>query len=305
MATKTYDLVVIGAGMTGAGVALDAASRGLSVALIDRGDIASGTSSKSSKMVHGGLRYLQQKEFKLVYENLRERQRLLENAPFLVRPLPFLIPIFANNAVMRKTLVKAYGSALRLYDITGGWRIGKRYKKITPTDAASHLPTLNTHNLEAAFIYMDARGDDARVALSICRSAALDFNADVATYVRALSVTRNDAGDVNGVVCRDELSGKEIKISTRSMVNASGVWADDVFTMVNHDATHHIKPAKGIHVSVPRERLPADVAAVFSVPGDRRSIFVVPFEDAPFTFIGTTDTVSTYSKPRTTQHHQT
>ena len=91
-------------------------------------------------------------------------------------------------------------------------------------------------------------------------------------------------------MCRDELSGKEIRISTRSLVNASGVWADDVFTMVNHDATHHIKPAKGVHVSVPRDRLPADVAAVFSVPGDRRSIFVVPFEDAPFTFIGTTDT---------------
>jgi len=290
MATKTYDLVVIGAGMTGAGVALDAASRGLSVALIDLGDIASGTSSKSSKMVHGGLRYLQQKEFKLVYENLRERQRLLENAPFLVRPLPFLIPIFANNAVMRKTLVKAYGSALRLYDITGGWRIGKRYKKITPSEAVDHLPTLKAHNLEAAFIYMDARGDDARVALSICRSAALDFNADVATYVRALSVTRDEAGIVNGVICRDELSGKEFKIATRSLVNASGVWADDVFTMVKHDATHHIKPAKGVHVSVPRERLPADVAAVFSVPGDRRSIFVVPFEDAPFTFIGTTDT---------------
>ncbi len=290
MATKTYDLVVIGAGMTGTGVALDAASRGLSVALIDRGDIASGTSSKSSKMVHGGLRYLQQKEFRLVYENLRERQRLLENAPFLVRPLPFLIPIFANNAVMRKTLVKAYGSALRLYDITGGWRIGQRYKKITASDAIAHLPTLKDNNLAAAFIYMDARGDDARVALSIARTAALDFNADVANYVKAVSVTRSENGLVNGVVCRDELTGAEFTITTRTIVNASGVWADDIFTMVNHDATHHIKPAKGIHVSVPRDRLPADVAAVLNVPGDRRSIFVVPFEDAPFTFIGTTDT---------------
>ncbi|MEO9181177.1 MAG: FAD-dependent oxidoreductase, partial [Acidimicrobiales bacterium] len=114
MAAATYDLVVIGAGITGAGVALDAASRGLKVALIDAGDIACGTSSKSSKMVHGGLRYLQQREFRLVYENLRERQRLLENAPFLVRPLPFLVPLFGKNGVASRTLVKGYGTALRI-----------------------------------------------------------------------------------------------------------------------------------------------------------------------------------------------
>ena len=117
MATSTYDVVVIGAGMTGAGVALDAASRGLRVALIDAGDIASGTSSKSSKMVHGGLRYLQQKEFALVRENLRERQRLLQNAPFLVRPLPFLIPLFGRDGVVAKTLARGYSVALRLYDL--------------------------------------------------------------------------------------------------------------------------------------------------------------------------------------------
>ena len=128
MAKTTFDVVVIGAGMTGAGVAVDAASRGLKVALIDAGDFASGTSSKSSKMVHGGIRYLQQKEFRLVYENLRERQRLLENAPFLVRPLPFLIPLFGKNGVASKTLVKGYSTALRLYDLTGGWRIGTRYR---------------------------------------------------------------------------------------------------------------------------------------------------------------------------------
>src|ERR1700685_3175052 len=126
MAASTYDLVVVGAGMTGAGVALDAASRGLRVALIDGGDIASGTSSKSSKMVHGGLRYLQQKEFRLVYENLRERQRLLSNAPYLVEPLPFLIPLFGSNGVASKALVKGYSTALRIYDLSGGWSHGHR-----------------------------------------------------------------------------------------------------------------------------------------------------------------------------------
>ena len=143
MAHSAYDLVVVGAGMTGAGVALDAASRGLRVAMIDSGDVASGTSSKSSKMVHGGLRYLQQREFRLVYENLRERQRLLENAPFLVRPLPFLVPLFGRNGVASKAVEKGYSTALRLYALTGGWRIGRRHRKISRDETLAHLPTLN------------------------------------------------------------------------------------------------------------------------------------------------------------------
>jgi glycerol-3-phosphate dehydrogenase len=290
LANSTYDVVVIGAGMTGAGVALDAASRGLKVALIDAGDIASGTSSKSSKMVHGGLRYLQQKEFRLVYENLRERQRLLENAPFLVRPLPFLIPLFGNDGVASKALVRGYSTALRIYDLTGGWRIGKRYRKLTKDQSLAHLPSLNTDRLVAGFLYFDARGDDARVALTLARTAALDFEADVANYVRAVDILHDANGRVSGVQCRNESDQSTFIVSTRTVVNATGVWADEVFTMAEGAASHRITPAKGIHVSVPRSRLAADVAAVLSVPGDRRSIFIVPFEDAPFTFIGTTDT---------------
>jgi glycerol-3-phosphate dehydrogenase len=285
-----FDVVVIGAGMTGTGVAVDAASRGLHVALIDAGDIASGTSSKSSKMVHGGLRYLQQKEFRLVYENLRERQRLLVNAPYLVQPLPFLIPLFGSNGVAAKALVKGYSTALRIYDLSGGWRIGHRYKRITRDETLSHLPTLNASRLVAGFLYYDARGDDARVALTLAKTAALDFQATVANYVRAIEVGHDESGRVNSVRCRDELTGEEFSIQTKTVVNASGVWADDIFTMTEHEASHRITPAKGVHVSVPRERLPADVAAVFNVPNDRRSVFVVPFDDAPFTYVGTTDT---------------
>ncbi len=290
MAESRYDVVVIGAGMTGAGVALDAASRGLRVALVDAGDIASGTSSKSSKMVHGGLRYLQQKEFRLVYQNLRERRRLLENAPFLVRPLPFLIPLFGNNGVVSKALVKGYATALRIYDLSGGWRIGQRYRKVTKDEALALLPTLNTQRLVAGFLYYDARGDDARVALALARSAALDFNADVANYLRAVDITHDERGRANGVVCRDELGGSTLTLSTRTVVNATGVWADDIFAMAEHVISHRVTPAKGVHLSVPRSRLPADAAAVLNVPGDRRNIFVVPFEEAPYTYIGTTDT---------------
>src|ERR1700691_3593985 len=220
MSTSSYDVVVIGAGMTGAGVALDAASRGLRVALIDGGDIASGTSSKSSKMVHGGLRYLQQKEFRLVYENLRERQRLLNNAPYLVEPLPFLIPLFGSNGVASKALVKGYATALRLYDLSGGWRIGHRFRRITRDETLEHLPTLRTDRLVAGFLYYDARGDDARVALTLAKTAALSYDARVATYVRALDVVLNESGRVRALRVRDELSGEEFDIATLSVVNA-------------------------------------------------------------------------------------
>lgn len=290
LASVTYDVVVIGAGMTGAGVALDAASRGLRVALIDGGDVASGTSSKSSKMVHGGLRYLQQREFRLVYENLRERQRLLVNAPYLVTPLPFLIPLFGSNGVVSKTLVRGYATALRIYDLSGGWRIGHRYRRLSRDETVAHLPTLNTERLVAGFLYYDARGDDARVALTLAKTAAIEFQANVANYLRAVDIIRGANSKVSGVVCRDELTGSQFVISTTSIVNATGVWADDIFNLTEHRPSHRITPAKGVHLSVARNRLPADVAAVLSVPGDRRSIFVVPFDDAPYTYVGTTDT---------------
>ncbi|MFI5036316.1 MAG: FAD-dependent oxidoreductase [Acidimicrobiales bacterium] len=290
MAATTYDVVVIGGGMTGAGVAVDAASRGLRVAMVEAGDLASGTSSKSSKMVHGGLRYLQQKEFALVRENLRERRRLLDNAPFLVRPLPFLIPLFGRDGVVAKTLARGYAVALRLYDLSGGWRIGRRFTRVGKQEAAAHLPTLDTQRLAAGFLYFDARGDDARVALTLARTAALDFDADVANYARASGVTRDAAGRVTGVVVRDSLGERTFNVAARSVVNATGVWTDEVIAMTREGPSHLVTPAKGVHATVRADRLPADVAAVLRVPGDRRSIFVVPFEEAPFTFIGTTDT---------------
>jgi glycerol-3-phosphate dehydrogenase len=157
---------------------------------------------------------------------------------------------------------------------------------------------LNADRLVAGFLYFDARGDDARVALALAKTAALEYNVDVATYVRATNITQ-DLGRVSSVLCRDELSNATFSISTQLVVNATGVWADDIFTMAEHETSKRITPAKGVHVSVASARLPADVAAVFAVPGDRRSIFVVPFEEAPYTYIGTTDTsyVGTLDEP--------
>ena len=175
-------MLVIGGGITGAGVALDAASRGLKTALVEKDDFASGTSSKSSKLVHGGLRYLQQNEYRLVYENLAERQRLLDNAPHLVSPLPFLIPLFGRDGVVNRSVARVYRTALWLYDLTGGVRIGRRHQQVTRDAALAHMPNLRADRLVAGFLYWDARTDDARLTLTVLRTAVLDHGAVAANH---------------------------------------------------------------------------------------------------------------------------
>jgi glycerol-3-phosphate dehydrogenase len=292
LAEEQFDVLVIGGGVTGAGVALDAASRGFKVALVEKEDFASGTSSKSSKMIHGGLRYLQQREFRLVYENLAERQRLLQNAPHLVSPLPFLIPLFGRDGVVSKTVARSYATALWLYDITGGLRIGARHKRVSKDEALAHLPTLNTEHLVAGFLYFDARADDARLTLTVARTAALLHGAVMANYTPVTRLTTDAGGKANGAVVRpvpgDESS--EFAISARAVVNATGVWADDVRALDEAAHPHSIRPAKGVHVTVPAERLPCDIAAVIPVPKDRRSIFVVSWPGTDLVYLGTTDT---------------
>src|SRR5579871_5840822 len=200
LADETFDVLVIGGGVTGAGVALDSASRGFKTALVEKNDFASGTSSKSSKMVHGGLRYLQQREFRLVYENLAERQRLLDNAPHLVSPLPFLIPLFGRDGVVSKAVARSYSSALWMYDLTGGWRIGERHREVSRDEALAHLRTLDTAHLVAGFLYFDARADDARLTLTIARTAAVEYGAAVANYTPVVRLTTADDGTANGAV---------------------------------------------------------------------------------------------------------
>src|SRR3954462_15944865 len=194
MSDEQFDVVVIGGGITGAGVGLDAAARGLRTALLEGCDFASGTSSKSSKLVHGGLRYLQQKEYALVYEGLAERQLLLENAPHLVEPLPFLIPLFGRDGAVNKTVAKAYSTALWLYDATGGWRIGKRHTRLALDETLAPFPSLRTDRLVAGFLYWDARADDARLTLDVVRTAVLDHGAAAADYPPVGGRHQDDAG---------------------------------------------------------------------------------------------------------------
>ena len=296
LAAERFDVLVVGGGITGAGVALDAASRGLHTALVERDDFASGTSSKSSKMVHGGIRYLQQREFRLVYESLHERQRLLDNAPHLVAPLPFLIPLFGRNGVVAKQVARAYSTALWLYDATGGIRIGKRHKRIGKSEVLEHLPTLRTDALVAGFLYYDARADDARLTLAIARTAAEVHGAAVANHAEVVGLLHDAAGRVTGARVRPRVAvpgapaEDELEVRAAVVVNATGVWADDVRALEEGTHPHSIRPAKGIHVTVPRAKLPADIAAVIPVPKDRRSIFVVPWPDGDDVYLGTTDT---------------
>lgn len=279
--------------MTGVGVALDAASRGLRVALVEKGDLAEGTSSKSSKMAHGGLRYLQQRELRLVYENLHERQRLLENAPHLVRPLPFLIPLFGRDGVVSKAVARSYRTALWLYDVTGGVRIGRRHRKLSRDEVLTDFPSLDVSRLVAGFLYWDARGDDARIALAIARTAATRFGAVIATRAAVTAVRHDADGRATGVEVTPVAPGDDpapFEVAARVIVNATGVWADALTALDEGHATHTLTPAKGVHVTVPASRLACTTAAVVPVRADRRSIFVVPWEDAAYTYLGTTDT---------------
>src|SRR4051794_22279005 len=171
LADEEFDVVVVGGGITGAGVALDAASRGLRTALVDQGDFASGTSSKSSKLIHGGLRYLQQGEVALVYEALAERQRLRKLAPHLVRVIPFMIPILARGGVVNPKVARALGSAMWMYDLTGGARIGRLHERLDRDEALAHLPTMPADRLVSAYLYYDGRADDARLCLTVARTA--------------------------------------------------------------------------------------------------------------------------------------
>jgi glycerol-3-phosphate dehydrogenase len=287
LASEQFDVLVIGGGITGAGVALDAASRGLSTALVEKDDFASGTSSKSSKLIHGGLRYLQQREYRLVYENLAERQRLLDNAPHLVAPLPFLIPLFGRDGVVNRSVARVYRTALWLYDLTGGMRIGRRHEKVSRAQALAHMPNLRADNLVAGFLYWDARADDARLTLAVLRTAVLDHGAVAANHSPVTALVTGDDGRVSGARVAPE-GGEPFEIRASVVVNATGVWSDEVRALDEHRNPHSIRPAKGIHITVPRAAFPCDIAAVIPVREDHRAIFVVSWGDQ--VYLGTTDT---------------
>ena len=268
LGSERFDVLVIGGGITGVGVALDAASRGLSTALVEADDFASGTSSKSSKLVHGGLRYLQQGDVRLVYQALRERKRLRHNAPHLVKILPFLLPILTKDGLLPRRVARALGTAMWMYDLTGGWRIGKFHKRLKADAAHAHVPTMDREKIAGGYLYYDATVDDARLVLNVAQTAAA-HGAAVANRCRVVGLEHSADGTVCGASV--DTGAGVIAVSASVVVNATGVWADDIRALEDGIDPDSIRPAKGVHITVPWSKVRNDIAAVIPVPGEKRS----------------------------------
>jgi glycerol-3-phosphate dehydrogenase len=276
-----FDLLVLGGGITGAGVALDAVLRGLRVALIDKGDFASGASSRSSKLVHGGLRYLEHGDFHLVYEALHERGRLLSNAPHLVHPLRFVLPFYEGARVSSWK----FRVGLVLYDLLAGTRNIRRSRAISLPHLRREFSELRPQGLRGGAEYFDAQMDDARLCLEVLRTAAL-HGACIVNYVEAISFEFS-GGIIRAVRAVDRRSGRELLIAAKQILNATGPWGDAVRRLAGDEGEPMLRPTKGVHVIVPARGLSA--AFLLLHPVDGRVFFVLPFWNK--TLLGTTDTV--------------
>ena len=274
------DLLVLGGGITGAGVALDAALRGLRVALIDKGDFASGTSSVSSKLAHGGLRYLEHGDFPLVYEALHERHLLLRNAPHLVRPLRFVLPFYKGGRVPPWK----WRLGLTLYDVLAGSGNIHRSRGLDRGRLLREFPGLRGDNLVGGAAYHDAQMDDARVCLEVVKTAVA-HGARVANYVEAVAFERRE-GIIRGVRAVDRVGGRELAIEARQVLNATGPWVDAVCRLAGDAGEPHLRPTKGVHLVVPERGLTS--AFLLLHPRDGRVFFVIPWLGK--TLVGTTDT---------------
>ena len=281
---EPLDVLVVGMGATGAGVALDAASRGMRVAVVDKGDVAAGTSSKSSKLIHGGLRYLENYEFGLVREGVVERQLLLELAPHLVRPMTFVYPVWPDTA--RRRLL---GLGMATYDVFAGFRNVRRHDRVTAQEAVELAPALERSGLSYAYTYGDCATDDARLVLAVVQ-AARRFDALTLPYTNVVGLLKDHNDQVIGATCADRLTGETYQLRARHVVNATGVWVDTLLTAAEPARKPMVTPSKGVHIVVPSERLPLTESAVIlpSKQGDGRSMFAIPWGHQ--TILGTTDT---------------
>ena len=281
LATERFDVLVIGGGVTGAGTALDAASRGLRVALVEARDLASGTSSRSSKLIHGGLRYLEQFDFKLVYEALRERDLLVSKlAPHLVKPVSFLYPLY------KKVVERPYvGAGLVLYDsMEGTRRPVPRHRHLSARGALKRAPALSSDRLAGAMLYYDAQVDDARHTLTVARTAAA-HSAVIGTRLSVVGLLRS-AERVTGARVRDEESGRILEVSAEAVVICAGVWTDLVHELAGVQAGYKVRMSKGVHIVVPRAAVDADTGMILRT--EKSVLFFIPWGE--HWIVGTTDT---------------
>lgn len=277
-----FDILVVGGGITGSGIARDAAMRGFKTALLDKGDFASGTSSKSSRLIHAGVRYLELFEFGLVFEASRERRTLAHIAPTLVRPLPFLFPVY-RDARWPAWMIN---TGLWLYDGLALFRNFGRHQMYSNLQIKKMLPGIDVQNLNGGALYYDGQVDDARLTFLTARDAAR-YDAIVVNYVEADGFIK-EKGRIVGVKVHDVLTGSTCSIRARVVINATGPWTDRLVQLDDPHAPSRLRPTKGVHIIVPRTKVGGASAVAFPAHSDGRLMFVIPWDQ--FSIIGTTDT---------------
>ena len=276
-----WDLVVIGGGATGVGIAVDAASRGYDVVLLEQHDFGKGTSSRSTKLVHGGVRYLEQGNIALVMEALKERGLLRQNAPHLVSNLAFVVPNYDWWEA------PFYGLGLKVYNVLAGKYGFGTSEILSREETLERLPTIRTEGLRGGVVYYDGQFDDARLLVNLVQTAA-EQGAALANYAQVIGITKGGDGFVNGVVARDGESGQEWTIEGRAVINAGGPFSDAVRRLAEPDAPPLIAPSQGIHLVFNQSFLPTDAAIMVPHTSDGRVMFAIPWHD--HTLVGTTDT---------------
>lgn len=276
-----WDVVVIGGGATGLGVGVDAASRGYKTLLLEMHDFAKGTSSRSTKLVHGGVRYLQQGDVSLVIEALHERGLLIQNAPHLVSHQSFIVPSYEwwNGPF--------YGVGLKVYDALAGKLGINKSKNLSKEETLEKIPTLEPEGLRGGVIYYDGQFDDSRLSINLAQTMH-DEGGHPLNYMKVIGLNKNDQGLIEGVMVRDILSGEKMEVNARVVVNATGIFSDDILEMDEEDHTKIIKYAQGIHLVLDKEFLPGDSAIMVPHTDDGRVLFAVPWHNK--VIVGTTDT---------------
>jgi len=276
-----FDIVVIGGGATGVGVAVDAASRGHDVALFEQSDFGKGTSSRSTKLVHGGVRYLKQGNVPLVMEALRERGILRQNAPHLVTDLPFVVPNY------RWWEAPFYGVGMRVYDVLAGKYGFGHSKNLSVEETIERLPTIETEGLRGGVVYHDGQFDDARLLVHLAMTAD-EQGAVLVNYCPVTAIEKDDEGFATGVSVRDEETGDILSVPARVVVNATGAFTDAVRRLDDPEARPIIRPSQGVHIVLDRDFLPGSSAIMVPQTDDGRVLFAIPWHDR--VIVGTTDT---------------
>jgi glycerol-3-phosphate dehydrogenase len=283
--TTEFDLAIVGGGITGAGVARDAALRGLKVVLLEKGDLARGTSSASSKLIHGGLRYLEQLELGLVREGVRERALLMRNAPHLARPLPFIFPIYEKSRAGPFKVM----CGMWLYDALAHFQNFRNHIMLRRRQVERREPALRRQGLRAGTLYYDCHTDDGRLVVETAVDAAAR-GAVIGSYHEVTAFQRDSLGHVTGVRVKDSLPGGsgEVTVRARITLSATGPWTDQLLGGVAAKPRTYLRPTKGIHIVLPRERLPLTNAIVLTTVRDERVVFAIPWGER--SYVGTTDT---------------